>query len=706
MKNFYLKSLAVAAMLCIAFGAKATGWPANYQGVMLQGFYWDSYSDTKWTNLESKADEYSKYFTLIWVPNSAKAASNPGMGYDPVYWFTNHTSSFGNEAQLRSMIKAYKEKGVGIIEDVVVNHRSGVSNWYNFPSESWNGQTWQLSTGSICSTDEVWNDGGHGCPASYKGAPDTGEDFGSSRDLDHTNANVQNNVKNYCKFLIDDLGYVGFRLDMVKGYGGQYTKIYNQYSKPQFCVGECFDGSYDVCAAWIEATGKESAAFDFPCKFQLNKAFPSANSYNLTELCWTNPSGAKQPAGLIHYGYPQYAVTFVDNHDTYRDHNKFNGNVLAANAFILCSPGTPCVFLKHYLDNKTAIQQLINVRNEVGVHNLSQVNVLKCESNCYMAEVTGTKGKLIVRIGTTSDSPSDSSYKLKCSGTGYSVWATTNGGVTPDIPSTEAFNVYFKNTVNWTTPYIHYWGGAESTWPGVAMKKVSGTSDIWSYTVPAGTTGCLFNAGDGDPTKTADFVALKNHLYTTSGDQGVYSGAGNDDPVTPGTYPASLYLLGHTKGYEWATDKGIEAKGNNGVYTWNNLTIDDAGEGYGYVAFATVLGSDWDAVNSGDRYGAATADEPLAAGKTATITLYAANVNASGSQSWKIAKGTYNLKADLSKMQVSLENPGEAGISDFEIDADAPVYYFNLQGVRVENPTEGIYIMVQGNKAMKVYVKE
>ncbi|MBR4364879.1 MAG: alpha-amylase, partial [Prevotella sp.] len=46
-------------------------WPANYGGVMLQGFYWDSYEDTKWTNLTAQADELSKYFDLIWVPNSA-----------------------------------------------------------------------------------------------------------------------------------------------------------------------------------------------------------------------------------------------------------------------------------------------------------------------------------------------------------------------------------------------------------------------------------------------------------------------------------------------------------------------------------------------------------------------------------------------------------------------------------------------------------
>ena len=35
-------------------------------------------------------------------------------------------------------------------------------------------------------------------------------------------------------------------------------------------------------------------------------------------------------------------------------------------------------------------------------------------------------------------------------------------------------------------------------------------------------------------------------------------------------------------------------------------------------------------------------------------------------------------------------------------DANAPVIYYNLQGVRVENPANGIYIRVQGNKSEKV----
>ena len=45
------------------------------------------------------------------------------------------------------------------------------------------------------------------------------------------------------------------------------------------------------------------------------------------------------------------------------------------------------------------------------------------------------------------------------------------------------------------------------------------------------------------------------------------------------------------------------------------------------------------------------------------------------------------------------------GIADITADENAPVEYFNLQGVRVAEPTTGLYIRRQGGKAAKVYVK-
>ena len=44
-----------------------------------------------------------------------------------------------------------------------------------------------------------------------------------------------------------------------------------------------------------------------------------------------------------------------------------------------------------------------------------------------------------------------------------------------------------------------------------------------------------------------------------------------------------------------------------------------------------------------------------------------------------------------------------AGVNDVIVsDANAPVEYYNLQGVRVANPQNGIFIRKEGNKALKV----
>lgn len=49
--------------------------------------------------------------------------------------------------------------------------------------------------------------------------------------------------------------------------------------------------------------------------------------------------------------------------------------------------------------------------------------------------------------------------------------------------------------------------------------------------------------------------------------------------------------------------------------------------------------------------------------------------------------------------------PGATGIEDVTTATNAPVEYYNLQGVRVANPENGIFIRRQGNVATKVLVK-
>ncbi len=47
-----------------------------------------------------------------------------------------------------------------------------------------------------------------------------------------------------------------------------------------------------------------------------------------------------------------------------------------------------------------------------------------------------------------------------------------------------------------------------------------------------------------------------------------------------------------------------------------------------------------------------------------------------------------------------------AGVDNVAVDnANAPVEYFNLQGIRVAQPENGIFIVKQGNKVTKQVIR-
>ena len=45
-------------------------------------------------------------------------------------------------------------------------------------------------------------------------------------------------------------------------------------------------------------------------------------------------------------------------------------------------------------------------------------------------------------------------------------------------------------------------------------------------------------------------------------------------------------------------------------------------------------------------------------------------------------------------------------VENFVDDNNAPVVYYNMQGMKVANPTEGMYIRVQGSKSTKVMIRK
>ena len=434
-----MKKILTSLVVMLPLLMLAQGWPEQYNGVMLQGFYWDSFSETQWTKLESQADELSEFFKLVWIPQSGYCGGK-SMGYDDLYWFNNYSSSFGNEAQLRSMINTFKDKGIGTIADVVINHRKTINNWVTFPIEVYKGRTYEMKSTDICRNDDggatlEWaNQNGKSLSANY----DTGEDWSGMRDLDHKSENVQTIVKAYLKFLLNDLGYVGFRYDMTKGYAASYTGLYNVDAAPEFSVGEFWDGYLPTVKAWIDGTKVDgvvqSAAFDFPFRYTIRDAVNSSK--------WSNLAGTGKGLCLDN-NYKRYAVTFVENHDTqYRDagnqQDPIRTNIEAANAYLLAMPGTPCIFLKHWIDYKENIKQMIYARQLAGITNTSTTrNMANAQDKNYYAQSTmGTRGAILAAMGSTAYNipatyvqvVSGNNYRLALSKTTETAWVSKPSG--------------------------------------------------------------------------------------------------------------------------------------------------------------------------------------------------------------------------------------------------------------------------------------
>lgn len=401
MKKIYLTLIALLASINMF----AQGWPANYSGVMLQGFSWDSYDYSQWTVLEKQADDMKGFIDLVWLPQSGKCIETTQvMGYKPYYYF-NQNSSFGTEAELRSLITKFKAAGIGAIADVVVNHRN-TDGWFTFPAETYNGVTYKMQPTDICKNDDR---GATAKQATKEGVSlsnnnDEGQDWDGCRDLDHKSANVQKIIKAYLKFLKEDMGYTGFRYDMVKGFSGSHVADYNDATGVKFSVGEYWDENPSIIN-WINKTNKKSAAFDFQFRYNVRDAVGVKDNKIVSSPNW---SKLKSDNNLMHDPtYRQYAITFVENHDMqYRSKDEqldpLKRDTLAANAYMLAMPGTPCVFQPHWRAYKQEIKSMIEARKLAGITNMSNYTNKMAQTSCFANETTGNKAKLIVVVGNNT----------------------------------------------------------------------------------------------------------------------------------------------------------------------------------------------------------------------------------------------------------------------------------------------------------------
>ena len=546
MKKLYLTISLVLGVL----SANAQGWPENYSGVMLQGFYWDSFKETKWTTLEKQAAELGNYFSLVWLPQSGNCGDGKSMGYNPLYYW-NQNSSFGTEAELRSLIKTFKANGIGTIADVVVNHRGTMTNWVDFPAETYNGVTYQMLPTDICADDDGGETKNWASKNGYQLSAnnDTGEGWSGMRDLDHKSTNVQKCVKAYTKYLVDDLGYTGFRYDMVKGFSASYVADYNNHAGVQFSIGENF-GNVEEAKRWIDGAKyngtRMSAAFDFQFHYTLAKAVKEKNWTYLNDKAYHLVSSGSE--------YNRYAVTFVENHDTqYRSPSEtgseaISSDIRACNAYLLAMPGTPCVFLKHWIDYKKDIKMMIEARKLAGITNTSTYTNMRQERGLSAIAVRGEGNKMLLAVvgpDAATYTPTAAFRKL-CEGEGYVYYVNSSVDTSgwdaivkrieaesveePEAPFEDRDVTIYVSTklpAGWSSGSVNYWVWSNTdgsnlcsnkNWPGdkvTQTKTVDGTE--WFYRTYSVTKAnhpinIVLSSGSGTP-QTVDFEDIETDRY-------------------------------------------------------------------------------------------------------------------------------------------------------------------------------------------------
>jgi alpha-amylase len=387
--------------------ARSGGSPA----VMLQGFHWLSWKTSPWWGvIASKArDIAASGFSLVWLPPSADAESDEG--YIPRRLYTQD-SKYGTAAELKRAISSLHGGGVKVLADVVVNHRVGTNGWAGFTEPAWGCE-------AVASGDE-W---GGAC-----GRADTGKGVHFARDIDHTQAFVQKDLKDWMNWLKREVGYDGWRWDFVRGFAPQYLAAYDAATAPAFSVVEVWD-DFDINDAdahrqklcdYLDSIGGRTAAFDFTTKAVLQQAVAAREYWRLRDARGGAP-------GLIGW-WPARAVTFLDNHDTGASTGGAGQNmwpfpgdrVMEGYAYILTHPGVPCVYWPHFFDwgLRDQLKALIGLRRNAGITSTSKVSVLAADTGRYAAVIDG---KLAVKLGPADWSPGPG-WTLAAFGKDYAAW--------------------------------------------------------------------------------------------------------------------------------------------------------------------------------------------------------------------------------------------------------------------------------------------
>ena len=338
-------------------------------GVIMQTFYWDCPKEEGkefewWNYINREIPLLAKAgFTSLWLPPVHKAANlfGPSMGYDPYDYYDlgefdqkgTVPTWFGSRLELDSLIESAHSHGLGVIADIVINHNSGADAQEVNPITGQSRWTrFDVKSGKFPRNWESFH------PCMYESWDEM--TFGDMPDLSHRNPYVYAELLKLARWLVEEVGFDGFRYDFVKGYGANTITAIQEYRYMRdgryfrpYGVAEFWDNARAI-ENWVDLANFSNSnpvdAFDFPLR-ELLKELCDSYGFSLRSLV---------QGDTVLKAQPQTTVTFVENHDLRDEGRPITNDKLLAYSYIMTHEGYPCVFWKDYFNYNLSLRDTPN----------------------------------------------------------------------------------------------------------------------------------------------------------------------------------------------------------------------------------------------------------------------------------------------------------------------------------------------------------
>ncbi len=361
---------------------------------MIQFFHWYTPGDSfLWKHAAEQAEYLAGLgISAAWLPPAYKGAGGGfSTGYDVYDLFDlgefdqkgSLPTKYGDRDQFLNACKTLKDNGVGVIVDVVLNHRGGADELesfhvvkvaaddreatlsepyeirsytkFTFPArgEKYSAFKWDFT----CFTGVDYAEGEDG-NAIYRIINDHGDDWDEMIsdemgnydflmlcDVETRNEHVRAELNYWGKWFHEQSGFYGVRLDAVKHVAPEFYKEWMHVLRANtgeniFAVGEYWaPGNLELLQLYIEATDGCMSLFDSALHHSFHEASEAGGEYDLRTILDHSLMMAN----------PLLAVTLVENHDT-QPLQALEAPVaawfkpLAYALILLRAEGYPCVF--------------------------------------------------------------------------------------------------------------------------------------------------------------------------------------------------------------------------------------------------------------------------------------------------------------------------------------------------------------------------